>query len=296
MKKNNGLTALLFLGFWCGGCAGVMTKPFPYPTSNLNIGITDKRSDNYDWAPGSYHLPNANLCIARGQGAGDAEDAQALFGILGRAVAVGDLAGGIKKQLQGQEADLSFDLTAVTRQCLGEELAPSKGASRFSLDQNWKEAPLQITPYAVLSFVDETKARLWMVLRVEWVDANVNQNNNWCCRYIVGLGEPRPLTGENGWAYNHGKILENSLLSDTRLAVQVMLDDLNGKLRTAAAPKESIVGSWMFYKNPHMAKVRILKSTNDWDIALPLVDDIEYFAGVNVLPKNFALLQSLPEN
>ncbi len=273
-----------------------MTKSFPYPNSNLNIGITNKSSADTDWAPGSYHLPNANICVANAQGDVEVTDAGYLFGFLGQVVATNVIAGGVKNSVQGKETNLSLALASITQQCLGEALAQSKTPSRFSFDQNWSESPVQITPYAVLSFVDADKARLWMVLRVEWVDNNVNQHNNWACRYIVGLGDPRPITGQNGWAANQGKYFEEMVRYDTRMAVQVMLDDLDGKLRKDQATLENMAGCWMFYKDPHMAKVQILKSSKDWDIVLPQVDDVEYFAGVNILPKNFAFLQSIPEN
>ena len=55
------------------------------------------------------------------------------------------------------------------------------------------------------------------------------------------------------------------------------------------APQADINGCWVFYKNPHKATVRVLSSDEQEDIVLPMVEDEEYFAGVNILPKNFAV-------
>jgi hypothetical protein len=284
--KKAALGALGLAVLFCGGCSTVMTHPFPGQEINVTIGVTDQKTGDEDWAPGSYHLPNANVCIARGQGEEDADKAQAFFGLIGRAVAVGESAGAIQKIIQGQEDKFGMDMENMTKDCLDQELAFTKGFDRFSTGKDWKTAPLQITPYAVLSFVDETNARLWVVLKVTWTDPTPN-GKNWNCRYLVGLGDPRPLVGEGGWCASDGNLLETMTVRDIQLALQVMFDDLQGKLRNDQVPQINSPAQWMFYKDSHPVLAQLLRSTPDYDIFLPIVEDTEFFAGINIVPKHF---------
>jgi hypothetical protein len=287
MKKPAAILSLWVTILFSGGCSTVMTKPFPDLESSLTIGVTDKdKRDSNDWAPGVYPLADTNICFARGQGLNDVSNAAGMFGLLGAAISVGESSGKLKKMIEGQEAVFSLDLRAITRQYLKKGLERSKGASRFSASNDWKTAHLQVTPYSVFSFIGEDKARLWVVLRVEWID-QPSTFRKWKCRYLVGLGDPKPLTGELGWSSNKGKLLETTVKNGTELALRVMLEDLQGKLRPDKAPKEYFRANWMFYKNPLYAEARVLKIDEDWDILLPLVEDDEYFAGVNVVPKDF---------
>jgi hypothetical protein len=284
--KKAVMGALGLTSLFCAGCSTIMTRPFPGQESSVTIGVTDTKTGDADWAPGSYHLPNANVCIAKGQGEEDADKAQAFFGLIGRAVAVGESAGAIQKTIQGQEDKFSLDMENMTKDCLDHEMGATKGFGRFSTGKDWKTTPLQITPYAVLSFVDEYNARLWVVLKVKWTDPNPDAKG-WNCRYIVGLGDPRPLTGEGGWASSDGNLLQSTAIQDILLALQVMFDDLQGKLRNDQVPKENTPAQWMFYEDSHPVLAQLLRSAPGYDIFLPMVEDDEFFAGVNVVPKNF---------
>jgi hypothetical protein len=290
-KKALTLLFLLGVAFYSGGCSTVMRRPFPDVSDNIQIGVSNQHAPEEDWAPGAYSLGKTNVCFAKTEGQNDADTAQAVFGLIGRAIAVGDMAGEIKKMIQGEEDIYSLDLTTITQESLQKELKKNEDNTRFSIGDTWKKSPLQITPYAVFSFVDDAKARLWLVLRVEWWDLTL-LTKKWSCRYLVGLGDPRPLAGDDSWASDNGTILQTTIKNDTQLALQIMFDDLNGKLRTGKEPKEPEDGlwaNWAFYKKAYWADIQRLKTDKDWDIVLPLVDDQEFFAGVNVIPKNFAL-------
>ena len=288
--KNFVYVFLLALGFLNAGCSTVMTRSFPGTEDSYQIAVTDKHAPEGDWAPGAYSLGKTNVCFAKTQGEKDPDTAQALFGLIGRAIAVGDMAGELKKMIQGQDEIFTLDLKGITQENLKRQLHSSDADSRFTAAPDWKTAPLQITPYAVFSFIDKEKARFWLVLRLDMIDpASKYGKKKWSCRYLVGLGEPRPLVGDGGWASNNGKLLETTVQKDTALAVKVMLEDLEGNLRTGKEPKDGLWANWAFYKKAQWADIQKLKSEKDWDIVLPLVEDEEFFAGVNVVPKDFSL-------
>ena len=293
-KKVTAISALFLISLLYSGCSTVMTRPFPDLDGDLKIGVTDKRANSGDWDEGSYHLDKANVCFSKAEGDKGASDAQVLFGIIGRAIAVGDEAGSLKEMIKGDEGTFSLDLGSMTREALKNELGSIKNAERFSTDDDWNSAPIQITPYVVFSFVDKEKAHLWVVLHLEWIDQGSKQNK-WNCRYIAGLGDSRPLTGETGWTSNQGELLQTTVKKDIRVALQVMLDDLQGKLRSDDVPKDYVGAQWMFHKSPYFVQAQKLKTTDDWDVYLPQVEDEEYFAGMNIAPKDFSLPMPVTE-
>ena len=145
----------------------------------------------------------------------------------------------------------------------------------------------------VFSYASKEKARLWVILKASFIDYNFNKIE-WKCRYIAGLGKPRPFKGPEGWASLNPAALEAETIQDTQAAIGTMMKDLAGNLRTIDAPQVEMNGCWVFYKNPHKATVKVLSSDDQEDIVLPQVDDETYFAGVNILPKDFAVAPNNP--
>jgi hypothetical protein len=188
--------------------------------------------------------------------------------------------------MHGLEAHLTLDTQKMTQKCLSEALAQGSGGDRFVLAGENEESTLQIVPYMVFSFVDKEKARLWVILKTSLVDNNFNQVD-WKCRYIAALGEPRTFNGQDGWASLQPREIEAEAIRDTQEAVRAFLADLQGKLRNEQAPREKVNGCWVFYKRPRKVDVKFLVRGDRDDIVLPMVGDGEYFAGVNILPKDF---------
>ena len=287
MKNFLKFSAAGFLLIISGGCAGVMTRDFPDATNRLTIGITDKSpSYLHDWPPGAYQIPKSNVFVSNTQGGEETMGAAFLFGIAGREIAGGDIAGGTKKKILEGGSNLGLDFQSIVKECLRQELEAQNGSGRFSMGDDYRNCNLQITPYLVFNMSDDDKARLWTVLRVELVENNFNLKV-WLCRYIVGLDKPRPFTGENGWNAGHGRALEAAVAYNLKIAIQTMLGDFDGKIRNNPVSKDKLCGRWVFYKKPHEADVRVLRREDGWDVVLPMVDDDEFFAGINVLPKDF---------
>ncbi len=167
----------------------------------------------------------------------------------------------------------------------------------FFYNETSKPSDIQIVPYLVFSFVDKERARLWTVLNVILIDhpnreadwmSNPKKNPDWFCRYLVTVGDPRPLTGVDGWFTKGPGTIERTILKEVKSAVDVMLEDITGKLKDDKAPVEKMSGKWLFYLSPREVDIRVLKRTDNTDVVIPIVGDGEYFAGVNILPKDFA--------
>jgi hypothetical protein len=236
---------------------------------------------------GIYHVANSNVYISDVQGDEDIILPGMLFGTLGVAVASGEIAGDSKSQIQDLEKAITLDIPKITEQKMEEALSAGAGGKRFTLGASSGDSSLQIFPYMVFSFAGKEKARLWVILKATFIDYNFNKVE-WECRYIAGLGKPRSFKGPDGWASLNPVALEAETLQDTQAVIGVMLKDLTGNLRNEKAPRKEINGYWVFYKDPHKSTAQVLSSDDQEDIVMPLGDD-KYFAGANILPKDFAV-------
>ncbi len=117
IKKAAVTLFLLVTSLFSGGCTTMMSHPFPGMDDSYKIGITNKNAPEGDWAPGVYSLGKTNICFAETQGGSDANGAQFLFDLIGRAVAEGNMASETKQRLQGQET--AFTLSAGMTRCMG---------------------------------------------------------------------------------------------------------------------------------------------------------------------------------
>ncbi|HJT23417.1 MAG TPA: hypothetical protein VJ873_02510, partial [bacterium] len=179
MKSNifNRPLAVLLLSLGsmvCGGCASIMTKPFPDVTSRFNLTVVEQTPLNHqgwpydDCPPGTYHIEGKNVFVASLQGDENVAGAGAAFGLLGAAIATGDLAGSVKKKVAGSESLLCPDIQGMANECLKEEMEKNPEGARFIYSTAPGNNPILIIPYLVFSFVDDANANLWTVLKVEW--------------------------------------------------------------------------------------------------------------------------------
>jgi hypothetical protein len=277
------LSLLALTGLLTGGCATMMTRNFPKPLDSLTIGLSnDKPGYRSDWPSGAYEIPNTNIYVSTVNGDQDVSGAQFLFGIIGRELAGGAIAGGAKDKMNGQESALDFDLNAMTDDALKRVLAKSKDTQRFSIEPNAKASSVLLTPYVVFSHVDDNNARMWVVLNVE-----LRGEEPWYCRYLAGVGKPRPMSGPGSWTENKGEAAGQLIGYNLDRELEVMFYDFDGKLRNPNVPLAYYNGKWMFYRTPQPVEVQVLKQTDYFDVVLPQIGDGQYFSGVNILPKDF---------
>lgn len=291
MKRNCHILLPILLCFSLSGCAGVMTQKFPDEQGKININVLAKEDVKQhrviqDWPFGTYRIPNSNVFIANVQGDEDMMLPDFFFGLAGVAVAGGDIAGNSKKKIKDFEARLTLDTQKLGQRCLAEALNGADDQKRFVLTDKDGETTLRVSPFMVFSSVDKEKARLWVILKASLIDNNFNRVE-WKCRYIAGLGKPRPFKGEDSWGALKDGELEKETELDMREAARVMVEDLQGKLRDDKAPTEKINGCWVYFKKPLRVDGKSFFRDDREEIVLPLVGDDEYFAGINILPKDF---------
>jgi len=271
-----------------GGSAAVMAKPFPSNTGPLKISFFSEGPNAHrtqaDWPQGTYRIPDSNVFIADLQGDENLSPAKQESDETGRTTLVGE--GTEEKPIRWSDLgpSLALDSEALAQKCLEEILAQEKG--RFSPAEEDEKANLKISPYLVFSHVDKGKTRLWVILKVTYGDPR-SDRPEWKGRYIASLGLARTYLGENGWTGQGGKLLQHAAEWDMRTALQVMMKDLDGKLRPENSPRQKVKGCWAFYHKALSVDAQILSKGPDKLIVLPMVGDTEYFSGVNILPDDF---------
>jgi hypothetical protein len=169
-----------------------VSKELPSKMSELPIGV--------------YNIPESKTYLSghqKGLGVG------MFFGLIGIAIANSANESRGKEMLKEIESSLKLDLVTSTERVLGQQIDALKLARRYTVAPKPYNGTMQLLPYLVLSFVNETEARPFVILRASYADANGKET--WWTRYISGAAEKRNLAGENGWASNNGKVLQDAV-------------------------------------------------------------------------------------
>jgi hypothetical protein len=95
----------------------------------------------------------------------------------------------------------------------------------FTLTADPNGPTLQVNPFVVLTFVNDTDVQPYVILKAT-LKSNAAGSGGWTTRYIASSGPPAPLTGEHGLADKGGARLHDILAVDLDRAVHAMLDDV----------------------------------------------------------------------
>jgi hypothetical protein len=117
----------------------------------------------------------------------------------------------------------------------------------------------------------------------------------WKTRYIAGVGEIRPLAGENGWASGDGEPLRRAVDRNLRAAIDLLLRDAPGTLRHGAVRAVKVKGQWVWVKEPLEIAAELLDEAEETLVVTPKVTDAIVFAGVNILDKKSVLVTNDPK-
>lgn len=174
-----------------------------------------------DLPMGSHRIPDSNVIISGHQKGGAIGPIFGLFGMLAQSAANADAGGRTVENVQDK---LRFDVAAKAAEMTGAILAGDRYRQTFTLAPNAGSGTLSVVPYVVITFVNETDARPYVVLKTtlssESPGASPRMIKYFCCE-----GEPLPLAGENGLSENNGERLKDILTSELETAIHVMLLD-----------------------------------------------------------------------
>lgn len=261
------------------GCA-VSTVPMPDVDGRLAVKVSREKLSSRRF--GAHQIPDTPVYVSGHQGA---SELGMVFGPIG--LLAGDAAAQSTGERKVREAEphLRLDIPALTERVLAEELARRADAGRFAAAAGAAAATLEIKPYVVVNFIGNDQARLWVVLQTALTDTS----RRWKMQYISGVGDPRPIVGDHGWAAQDGALVREAVNRNLQLAVDLLLKDASRALARDAAHRVTVRGHWLWMKEPRARPAIVLEEAGEALAVLPCAyeDDANGFAhtGVTILAR-----------
>ena len=195
------------------------TAPALPPTS---IFITDKGPYGMSDLPmGVKRIPDSNIVVSGHQKGGPLG---LLFGVVGMAIqsAANTDAGG-KRTNDIQDA-LRFDVTGRSKELATSILAEEAFSGSYTLATEESPSAVSVVPYIVLTFVNQTDVRPYIVLKTK-LDPGADKDKPRTIKYFCCEGPAMPLTGEGSLTENNGEKLKALLNTELETALRIMLLD-----------------------------------------------------------------------
>ncbi|WP_341901618.1 hypothetical protein [Sandarakinorhabdus limnophila] len=195
------------------------TAPALPPTS---IFITDKGPNGMSDLPmGVKRIPDSNIVVSGHQKGGPLG---LLFGVVGMAIqsAANTDAGG-KRTNDIQDA-LRFDVTGRSKELATSILAEEAFSGSYTLATEESPSAVSVVPYIVLTFVNQTDVRPYIVLKTK-LDPGADKDKPRTIKYFCCEGPAMPLTGEGSLTENNGEKLKALLNTELETALRIMLLD-----------------------------------------------------------------------
>ena len=244
------------------GCAA-STTPMPDVDGRLAIRVSREQLSSRRF--GTHQIPGTSIYVSGHQGG---SEIGMQFGPIGL------LAGHAAAQSTGEtkikeaEPHLGLDIPGLAERMLADELARRPDTSRFVMAGGMATAgTLEIKPYVVINFVGHDQARLWVVLQTALKDAS----QKWKLQYIAGVGEPRRIAGQHGWAAEDGALLRQAVDRNLRLATDLLLRDTSRALPRDSRRLATVHAHWLWMKEPRTRLAIVLDETEQLLAVLPCV-------------------------
>lgn len=282
------------------GCATFRhTEPFPKEQKQAEIQISKDMPSAWSELPtGVYAIPNTRLLVS-GHQAGNL--AAIAFGPLG--VLVGSAINAERgKSLFGDDKSMEGHDLATRTETLVREALPADAGFRLSADTKATNGAgngaangpqLSLMPFGVLSFVNDTEVRPYVVIRSTLKDAAGKEL--WTTRYISAAASVKPLIGDNGWLADKGKALMAALDESLRRDIEVMLRDIAGHNLRESAKLMSVGGQYAFVKQPLKIKGTVVLDEPDYIAFTPKLGDVMVFSGVNIFERSSVAIAAATE-
>ena len=260
------------------GCASFRAvEPLPEVKRPIAVAVSaEPPSKMTDMPIGVYQVADSTLYISghqQGQAAG------LLFGLLGVAIAHGVNQDVARDRVKEAEAKLHTQLIDGTRKLVEEKLRlnPASGAIA---GESGAGGTLELTPYVVLTYVNDAQARPFVIVKARLLDTA--KQETWWTRYVVSGSEDRPIDGDGGWAADQGRPLREAVRRGLDVALDVMLMDTAGTLPRGKGRPAKLKGRYAFVQQELDLPGEILEETPERVVFAPRVGDLVVFSGINV--------------
>jgi len=249
--------------------------PAQAPAPTRVVYVDEGMSRMNDLPMGVHRIPDSNVIISGHQKGGGIG---MLFGVVGMAIQSSANASGGTARVRNVEDDLRFDATAKATELTGAMLAADgKFGQRFTLQA--ADNMLNVSPYIVITFQNETEVRPYIVLKTKLYtagDQSPKAQKYFCCE-----GKALPLTGANGLAENGGAGLKALLTAELETAIRVMLQDRAQPYTRDKEQRITVKGYLPFVGKPFKMKGYDLGHFNDYTL-IDFPSGMLVFGGVNI--------------
>ena len=249
--------------------------PTQAPTT---VVYSDKGPNRMSDLPmGVHRIPNSNVIISGHQKGGGIG---ILFGLAGMLVQSSANAEAGTGKVRNVRDDLRFDVTAKAAELTGTILVDEKYRQLFTLAPQAGGSTLTVSPYVVITFVNETDVRPYVVLKTK-LSTGPRDKSPRTIKYFCCEGKALPLSGENGLAENNGARLKELLTSELETAIHVMLLDRSQPYPRNNQAKIIVNGSLPFVGKPMKFKGYDLGRYKDYSL-VEFRGGMLVFSGVNI--------------
>jgi len=188
----------------------------------LSIFISDKGPNGMSDLPmGVKRITDSNIVVSGHQKGGALG---LLFGVVGVAIqsAANTDAGG-KRTNDIQDA-LRFDVAGRASELASGILAEESFRGGYTLATEESPSAVSVVPYIVLTYVNETDVRPYIVLKTK-LEPEAGSKKPRTIKYFCCEGPAMPLIGEGGLTENNGEKLKALLNTELDTALRIMLTD-----------------------------------------------------------------------
>lgn len=274
------------------GCATFHNAdPFPKEQKQVSVDVSKEMPSTWSEMPmGVYVVPNTRVLVSGHQ---SGQNTAMLFGVLGVLVN-GAMDAERGKTLLGEDKGLgAHDLVTATEQLVKDGIAADTTSNLKFGSGSTGTAQLTLLPFTVLSYVNGTDVRPYVVLKTTLKDATGTQV--WSSRYISASAEARPMSGENGWMGDGAKLLKQAVEVSLKRSVDVMLRDVSGKSLRDPSKWMYVGGQYAFVKQPMKIKGNLVIDEPDYIAFTPRLGDVVVFTGVNIFDRKIVSISAATE-
>lgn len=195
---------------------------------------------------GVKRIPDSNIVVSGHQKGGALG---LLFGVVGMTVqSAANTQAGANRTNDIQDA-LRFDVAGRANELATSMLAEDEFRAAYTLTTEDSPSALQVVPYIVLTFVNKTDVRPYIVLKTK-LDPGADTKKPKTIKYFCCEGPAMPLTGEGSLTDNNGEKLKALLDAELATAMRLMLTDRNQPFARNDDARLEINGSLPFVGKP----------------------------------------------
>ncbi|WP_133064380.1 hypothetical protein [Sandarakinorhabdus cyanobacteriorum] len=223
------------------------TVASPAAPPPLGLFIDGKGPNGMSDLPmGVKRIPDSNIVVSGHQKGGALG---LLFGVVGMAIqsSANTDAGG-KRTNDIQDA-LRFDVTGRARELTTSILAEKPFEGAYTLLTEESPTAVSMVPYIVLTFVNETDVRPYIVLKTK-LEPEAGSKKPRTIKYFCCEGPAMPLTGAGSLTENNGEKLKALLNTELDTALRLMLTDRRQPFARDDEARLDIKGSLPFVGKP----------------------------------------------